>query len=366
MFWSIQNKLTLKHPYLNGVLLLFAVKLLYLFLGWALSNDHFSEGLAVFTRNDSFWYMKIFQEGYPTVPPKLWVCDAFPFFPLYPVLLKITSLGVFNFDISAFLLSFILLYLFAKGISKLEYFQNDQRKIISYLIVWLALPFHYFFFVNYTELLFLTIVIWIMVSIEQNKSIQLSTLLYLIVLSRPTGLVTAFLIWIWKVLLKNEKRNLVKSAFSKQSLLFLAAPLSLLSYMIYLHLHCGDAFAFNHSVITWGRTWGNPLRGFLDLRDWNYFVLTGMTIVLLLVTAVYTRKLTLGERIFQWCMAIFPLFSGLLVSYYRYFMVIYPIQFVWANEINANKNRRLIIVILSIINLITYGYWVIHHGILSY
>jgi len=363
---SFLNKLTLKYPYLNGVGLLFAVKLLYLFIGWALSNEHFAEGLAVFTRNDAFWYLKIFQEGYPSVPPKLWVCDAFPFFPLYPILLKITSLGFLNFDVSAFLLSFILLFLFAKGISKLEYFQNDQSKIISYLIVWMALPFHYFFFVNYTELLFLSIVIWIMVSIEQNKSIQLSTLLYLLVLSRPTGLVTAFLIWIWKVLLKNEKRNLVKSAFSKQSLLFLAAPLSLLSYMIYLHLHCGDAFAFNHSVITWGRTWGNPLRGFLDLRDWNYVVLTGITILLLLFTAIYTRKLTVGERIFQWGMAIFPLFSGLLVSYYRYFMVIYPIQFVWANEINGNKYKKWVIAILFALNLITFGYWVMNHGILSY
>jgi len=366
VFWSFRNKLTHKYPFTNGVLLLFAVKLLYLILGWALSNDHFAEGLAVFTRNDSFWYMKIFQEGYPTIPPKLWVCDAFPFFPLYPILIKITSFGVFSFDISAFFLSFILLFFFAKGISKLEYFQNDQTQIMLFLMVWLALPFHYFFFVNYTELLFLTILIWIIVSIEQNKSIQLASLLYLLVLSRPTGLVTALLIWIWKVLLKNEKRNLVKSLFSKQSLLFIAAPLSLLSYMVYLNLHCGDAFAFNHSVITWGRTWGNPFRGFVDLRDWNYYVLTGLTILLLFFTAIYTKKLDRGERIFQWCMAIFPFFSGLLVSYYRYFMVVFPIHFVWANEINTSKNRRLMIAIFATINLITYGYWVINHGILSY
>jgi hypothetical protein len=294
------------------------------------------------------------------------VCDAFPFFPLYPILLKITSLGIFNFDVSAFLLSFILLFLFAKGISKLEYFQNDQSKIISYLIVWLALPFHYFFFVNYTELLFITVLFWVLVSIEQQKYLQLGILLFMLVLCRPTGLIAAFLIWIWKVMLKNEKRNFVKSIFSKQSLLFLAAPLSLLSYMIYLHLHCGDAFAFNHSVITWGRTWGNPLRGFLDLRDWNYFVLTGITFVLLLFTAVYTRKLTLGESIFQWGMAIFPLFSGLLVSYYRYFMVVFPIHSAWANEINRSKYKKWVIALFFAINIITFGYWVINHGILSY
>jgi hypothetical protein len=168
------------------------------------------------------------------------------------------------------------------------------------------------------------------------------------------------------VLLKNEKRNLVKSVFSKQSLLFLAAPLSLLSYIIYLHLHCGDAFAFNHSVITWGRTWGNPLRGFMDLRDWNYYILAGVTILLLIFTAIYTKKLTIGERIFQWSLTMFPLFSGLLVSYYRYFMVVFPIHFVWADEINGSKNRRLMIAILATINLIAYGYWVINHGILSY
>ena len=366
MFWSIQNKLTLKYPYLNGVLLLFTVKLLYLFLGWALSNEHFLEGLAVFTRNDSFWYMKIFEEGYPTIPPKLWVCDAFPFFPLYPVLLKITSLGVLNFDVSAFLLSFILLFFFAKGISKLGYFQNDQNKVDSFLLVWLTLPFHYFFFMNYTELLFIAIVFWILVSIEQQKHLQLGVLLFMLAVCRPTGLISAFLIWIWKVMLAKSDKSFLQRVFSKQSFVFLAAPLGLAIYMIYLQLHCGDAFAFNHSVITWGRTWGNPFRGFMDLRDWNYYVLTGLTILLLFFTAIYTKKLTLGERVFQWSLITFPLFSGLLVSYYRYFMVVFPIHFIWANEINANKNRRLIIAILAAINLITFSYWVINHGILSY
>ncbi len=366
MVRSFVNKLTLKYPYINGVGLLFAVKLLYLFLGWALSNEHFAEGLTVFTRNDSFWYMKIFDEGYPTVPPKLWVCDAFPFFPLYPIFLKITSLGIFNFDVSAFLLSFILLFLFAKGISKLEYFQNDQSKIISYLIMWVALPFHYFFFVNYTELLFITILFWVLVSIEQQKHLKLSFLLFMLVLCRPTGLIAAFFIWIWKVILVNKDKSFLQRVFSKQSLMFVSAPLGIVMYMIYLHFHCGDAFAFNHSVITWGRTWGNPFRGFMDLRDWNYYVLTGVTVLILVFTGIYTKKLTLGERIFQWSLTIFPLFSGLLVSYYRYFMVVFPIHFVWANAINGSKNRRLMIAILATINLITYGYWVINHGILSY
>lgn len=368
MFTSFHSKLTQKLPYLNSVFLLLGVKLFYLMMGWLLLKCNYSEVLEVFTRNDSFWYLKIVNEGYPTVPPTPWVPDAFPFFPLYPLLVKLFQLGgLLSFHLAAFFVNIILLFLLVKGLSALNYFYQNSQKLFRFLLFWLILPYHYFFFVNYTELLFLVLFVWIMVWIEKQQWRLLGVFLMLLSLSRPTGVVAAFLLWIWKFFAKKETiQNIPNSIFKVNSWVYLCAPISLGIYMIYLHFHCGDALAFNHSVISWGRSWGSPFRGFMDWRDRDHVVMAIYTSCCLIGAAFFTAKLKLGEKIYQWGMTIFPLFSGLLVSFYRYFMVILPIQLVWFESLENNKYKKVVMLFLAAINLSTFVYWVLNHGLLSY
>jgi hypothetical protein len=142
----------------------------------------------------------------------------------------------------------------------------------------------------------------------------------------------------------------------KQILALLAAPAALVMWMVYLHFHCGDALAFSHTQSAWGHKYTWPWKTLIFDGAWYKEVISWYAIALVLMVILLLRRARLGEQLFVGINVMFPLMTGLIASYYRYFSAI-PQVFI--RLFAAIESRwKLAVVICFIINTLLYYVWV--------
>lgn len=352
----------------KALLFVFGLKLFYLiYAALAADVSFFSQELfTLFRRNDSFWYEIIATEGYPTTPPTGWTQLAFPFFPLYPLLVSGFMYLGFSFTVAAFLLSCILLVVWVKLIFKLyETIGSTETKALYFIVLFHVFPFHYFYHTYYTELLCGVLLLISLIAMLQNRLKTMAVGLFLLSMSRPTGIVFAFSIFLMHWINSGLGMKYLYFANWKKVLWFLAAPAGLLAYMIYLHFHCGDALAFSHALKAWGRKSALPWEAFFSQGGWEYQLLSAYSLMLIAMAVFIAVKVPLPWKVFILMGVLFPLLTGNITSYYRYFSAVFLVFVGLESRIKPNQ-LKFIIPVLFLLNMLTFHYWVVNHGLLAY
>lgn len=350
------------------MLFAFGMKLLLLIAGMVFMQGMLLQGswAELFMRNDSYWYEMIASQGYPHQAPLPHQQSSFPFFPLYPALVSLIQLLKIPFPLAAFLLGCVLTWLWVHVVFR--YFRacgKDDSFSFRIVVLMQVFPWHYFFHVYYTELLFSLLLILVLLYIQIKKPLPLFLASFFLVLCRPTGIVFAAS----AIPLFFVANGLQGAVFRIRSWLklwpLLGAPAGLLAFMAYLKMHCGDALAFSHAQSGWDRSWDWPWNLFFSKGGIDNMILSVWTLILLVLVVVSMRKSKTEERIFVYTNALFPLLTGQLLSYYRLLAVNVP---VFSNLLHLIGKKGFVAVcaMLLIANLFTWWYWVRGMGILAY
>lgn len=213
---------------------------------------------------DCQWYVKLAETGYDRFPtPTLINAGNWAFFPLYPMLVAIVSaLTGLETIVAATGLS-ILLSIAAARIAW-PLLGRDLRAYTLFSAFLLAGPFSFWFTTFYTEVLFLFLTVCVFVALESRRFILAGLFAALLSATRIVGcfIVFAILVEIWRA---NREaggtwRDFVPGVLQRPDWLFavFVAPLGLFAYMLFLHLHMGDALAFAHVQRAWARPSGLP------------------------------------------------------------------------------------------------------------
>jgi mannosyltransferase PIG-V len=178
--------------------------------------------LGVFGRWDAGWFVRIATHGYDTK-------QSAAFFPLYPLVVRAVAFVVRSHLAAGVLVSLAS----AAGAGALLHRLSRSRDAVLLLALY---PIAYVFTAVYSDALFLFLAIASFYSGVRGRSVAAGVLGGLAVAARLLGLalLPALVVLLWK----RGPRALVP-------LVLLPAALGL--YMLYLHVHFGDAFAFVHA-----------------------------------------------------------------------------------------------------------------------
>src|SRR5690606_13931242 len=117
--------------------------------------------------------------------------SSWAFFPLYPMLLKgISLLTGLGFKASALVCSLVVVALLAWQFYRLLCDEHTAPEKAFFKTLFLfSLPFHYYFFMYYTEALYLLLIILAFRCTGKNRIFPASLFLALLVLVRPNGII---------------------------------------------------------------------------------------------------------------------------------------------------------------------------------
>jgi hypothetical protein len=356
------------NPYLKRALLFaFGLKLFYLLLGNLLPNgwNGFEHIFDVFARNDSGWYHLIAREGYPTGAPTQGQQTPFAFFPLYPAIIALFRQPLLFFSenpdlvyvMASFLAHLFLTCLWVVMLFKwLESTGMESGRIFIYSIFFQVFPYHFFYHMFYGEVLFSSLFMWAMLSVARKKHISLAVSVALLTFCRPTGIVFSAGLGLWIIADNGWFRILKQKENKKQIIALLASPAALCLWMFYLYFHCGDAMVFSNTQMAWGRGYTWPWES-LFAGGYRYEAVLSIYVLLLIAASVLLfRNAGIGEKLFVGLNIIFPLLTGTVASYYRYFSVI-P-QF-YVRLFNAIESRwKWVAAACMLLNIVLYYIWV--------
>jgi DIE2/ALG10 family len=148
-------------------------------------------------RLDAYWYGSIALHGYRYSPYHV---SSIGYYPLYPMVIKVVSLGVDNVYVAGALVStgclFLAVYLFYTWMRH-RGLENDAPAATALLLLF---PFSFFYTAMMTESLFLALVLAAFNTAERGRWWWSSLAVFLAVLTRPTGivLVPAIALLAWK------------------------------------------------------------------------------------------------------------------------------------------------------------------------
>jgi len=252
----------------------------------------------------------------------------FAFFPLQPILLwllgRVTSDVLLWGAALANFFFFVALVVLHKLTLTCGYDESVARRAIFYLA---AFPASYFFSVPMTESLFVVLTVASFYAAKRERWWIAGVLGLFAATSRPTGILLLPSLLVLSC-------QMYRSLQIKKILGLLLMPWGLFAYMFYCWWLTGDALAFKHAQVAWGR---NPsiffLRSVIDwlvgphvITPWN-MQLFSVASVLLCFICIYilARRREWAFALYTSMSIILPLSSGMLQSLERYTMGFFPI-----------------------------------------
>ena len=303
-------------------------------------------------RGDGAWYISTAKEGYEHRAFDATVQRNWAFFPLYPLLLRMASKITGGFLLTGMLLSNICflpaLILLHKTALAFGLDEDGADRTIFYLAIF---PTSYFFSLAQTESLFLLLTVGSFYAARRERWWVAGALGALASATRFSGifLVPALALLYWQRHGFRLRANVLG---------LLLAPLGLLSFMLYLYLITGNAFAFKDVLVAWGRKSGFFLltlfayivRFRVVVESWDFWLLNFAAAVMVLACGV----VLLRRR--QWSLALYtllsiiaPLSSLLLQSHARYALTIFPVFMVlagWGRSPIVDQTIRTVFVVI--------------------
>jgi Mannosyltransferase (PIG-V) len=281
-----------------------------------------SEHLANFCKWDCSWYSTITAHGYDLHPWAHVSRDAanwafFPLFPMSAVLLK--HLLRLDPDTATVLASKLELFgaIYAFLLWLRPHLEDRSQYFFAGALVAFN-PYLIYAHAGYTEPLYFMLAClgfwaldqrnWILAGLfgaglSANRSVGLFFVVaYIIVALRDVG---------WRGIVKDRSLRILTG--------LLLCPLGLVLFALYLHQRVGDALAFAHVQLAWGRHWINPVTEVaesLHEHGWPQ-IFAGMVVAGLLASLWLMRKYPeLG--IFLAISVVVPCASGTLYGFPRY------------------------------------------------
>lgn len=306
----------------------------------------------LFCNWDCGWYLSIINKGYDLAPHAHSAGDAanWAFFPLYPLIVR---LFVFLFDGTPEMTGAILSNIsFIGGIVLLGLYVREILDEYTALLTSALLcfsPWSIYFSMQYTESLYFLLTIATVKLMYRGKYIWCGIIGSLLTATRSLGVFIVIPVFLWGVKRIGIKNTmLLKEGGDSLILSILLIPIGLAFFMIYLYCHVGDALAFSHIQIAWGRSIGNP---FLNLYSglmsgvWpdEYFAIISV-IALFLILPLVLKSLYM--ECFQIVITvIIPVSTG-LISMPRFVFTLYPVYMSLALLLRFNKVLQLMTLLL--------------------
>jgi hypothetical protein len=240
-----------------------AAWLAVLFLGGRAFPDAFCQW-------DCGWYLSIVEQGY-MLQPKSDYAANWAFFPLYP--LAVRSFGTMaglSPRLAAVLLSnaAILLgvYLGCRCLRQ----TGRAPSVLPFIVLTLTGPYAFYFSSPYSEAFFFAIACLTFLLWSQDRPILAGMAGFFLSATRAVGVFMPLAFAVDLLCRYGARAPLIGLRRPDLIPSGLLASAGLFVFMAYLYLHMGDAFAFSHIQVAWGRGHGNPLHfliGPFDPRD---------------------------------------------------------------------------------------------------
>jgi len=248
--------------------LLTSIKLLVFWLvAW-----RFGDFPQIVCQFDCNWYWHTAIDGYqlrpnhgPGVDQANWA--------FFPLLILIVRAAVFLFgnhgEVTGIIVSTLIYTAFLATAAKL-WADARRRSPVTFLLVLSVMPFGFYFIALYTEGLYGLLIVLFLKSLGRSR-VWPPLLCALATAARPTGLI------LLPLLLAEQVRTYRRGEIGLESLVdsllgLLVAPLGLTLFMLFLYFHVGDALAFSHVQVGWGRAFINPLGLLRALAIWHWRV----------------------------------------------------------------------------------------------
>ncbi len=279
---------------------------------------------------DSLWYMDIAQNGYSTATklPEFPDQTNFPFFPLYPMLMKlIGGVGGDHYFLAGLLISNVCLLLSCYVLYKLvemQWSKKIARRSVRYLFLF---PVSFILSGVFTESLYLFLTLLCFYFAKKQKWWLAGVCGGLLSATRTLGILIALpLLYEY---LKRIDFKLKDIRFN--SLFLLLVPLGLLAFSVYTHQITGDYLFFKTNQAAWDREILNPVASlwqglsqgvsepsFKKLLECAFFL--GAFALL----SLYARAIGLAYWLFGMYSIFIPLSAG-VASMARFTLPIFPL-----------------------------------------
>ena len=300
-------------------------------------TGHYAEQplLQTVCRFDCVWFYRIIDNGYDLVPQWLGQKNAanWAFMPLQPLLGWVFShLTTFEDPINnyRFGLAFAsnLAFLFSIPMVLMVLKQLKISALTCSTMVWILCfsPYTVYSSAGYTEPLFIALVAGVFLFSYRQQWFLVAILGMLAAVTRNLGVFLVF-----PVLIIAIQHYGIQSfvRFKTPALKVLAAiwviPIGFFGFMTYMYFHVGDALAFGHIQIAWGRQLTNPFHwiifGFETGGPKLY--LTIMALLAFALNIYLVVRKYYAEALFMFICLILPLSSS-LNAMPRYAFGLYP------------------------------------------
>lgn len=327
------------------------------------------ESLGVY---DAQWYLKIADSNYPKNPNFLDQTNLFEmqsltyaFFPLYPLIIAILTQIFQSVEISAFIITNILLIL--NFISLYYVISKWKDKIVALKTCFLLFffPLSIFFRSYYTEGLYLFLFIWFSYFLLKNHFIKTALFLGLMNITRGNGILLNFLFLFF--LYQDFKQK--GFSFKKLISIFLLLFFPLLCWFTLNYLQTGNFLHFANVQSNWFYSTNifQPILHNLKLifswpiLPFHAFHYSKLEVIMIITTTgfVLFSKNYLPNRLWQITLTlwIFPLIIKDLMSFSRFLIFIFPIFLYLASLLSSKYFVILTIAFYSLL-LITSLYFI--------
>ncbi len=328
------------------------------------SSEMPSYFLSLFFKWDSFWYQEVIQLGYYFSPDK---ASNIAFFPLYPMVVKISSFFIGSPRTNGFVLSNVfalLAVIYLVKLIRLEY--GDEKIAARTALYLLVFPGSLFLSYFYAESLFLFLTIAAFYFSRRKRWLAASTFGFLAALTRVMGVLVVIPLLIEYFRPRIESGKIRLNPIKAEASSFLLVPLGLLSFMGYCLVKFGRPLAFLHAHNAWLAEVSSPLETLASInllpppyrQIYVGFIVFAVVIFFILIL----KKLRPSYIVYAGLLLLTLLSAGILESVPRQLSVIFPL-FIGMALLGRNKPAHHFFVLASAVLLALFtilsanGYW---------
>ncbi len=310
---------------------------------------------SLFMRLDSQWYMQIVDYGYNVVAPSGFPHALTPFFPLFPLLVKIMTFvtGSTPF-LSGPLVSnacfFGALCLFYQMLE--SRFDTSTARLGCLLLA--VSPYNIYFMAGYTESLYLLLMLGFWMAAQRRHWLWMGIMGGLMSATHPNGvLIGVFALWfIWEDAQQNKGPW-------RQYWPIVLIPLGLVAYMVFLYFEMGDPLAFLHYQVYWDRK-GWHLHGFwsqllYEVHTYPYSVC--VYVLGLALSVLLWRRQLRKEALFIPVFLSMAIVSGSLMSLARFTGGAFSFYLGWTLLLQDRPRWQVGMVMLALASSIPLMYY---------
>ncbi len=308
-----------KHKILTVSVITFAISRFVMFAMYAaLFKDYSIAGfLESINRYDANHYNRIVTQGYLSSANNITGEAGWAFFPFYPLLVGTLSRVT---GMTTDMVAFITGAIFSLGaavyggryieLTMPEGQSSKEKASVIYPLLLFAGPFSFYLSIFYTEAPFLFFLTACFYYLEKEEYIRMGICGVLLSFTRNMGVFFVFVILIRWIM----RRRVVEDLKNPRFVIGVSMiPAGLFSYMYYLYTLTGDALAFVHVQIAWGRTNGSFIKVYLnalkDLTGDSAFHAAYITLGFFLCLIMMAKYKRFHEAMFALIILILPAMS---------------------------------------------------------